>query len=280
MIAIISIHPIVSVLIFTIFVIALYRWRVYRANKGFTANFSDYVNAEQEANFARKKEIPEYMFFVPDIAALPLDLNVEISSEDSEEGIDAEEEVEIEVGLELDYNADWHSRRRDAIIAQSGKKMIKTLSDMSNRELKIAFGATNLSVITEYEENYWEYIRLLNDYASALIKAEKYEEAKTTVSECIKAGSDVSTTYKLMAEAIALSCDTDDRISDLGNFYREIEEFDLQEHTRRKIKDYIQEKIFEIEDEQEVITEIEDEQEVITEIEDELEETQASGDEK
>jgi hypothetical protein len=88
-----------------------------------------------------------------------------------------------------------------------GRKMLRLPEGMTNTSLKMAYGAANLDIITEYEENLFKYISGLNDYASALFNAELYNDAARILDECVKAGSDVFVTYKLLADIYAVNGD-------------------------------------------------------------------------
>ncbi len=79
-----------------------------------------------------------------------------------------------------------------------GKKVVN-LSGMSNSDLKLTYGTANLTVLTEYDENFLTLCReghLLTQY---LYENERLSEAQNISEALIACGSDVSGQFTLLA---------------------------------------------------------------------------------
>lgn len=64
------------------------------------------------------------------------------------------------------------------------RKMIN-LSDLTNTEVKTLYGPANLELLTEYENNYFEYLHALEDYAKELLELQQTDNAKL-LAACAK----------------------------------------------------------------------------------------------
>ncbi len=90
------------------------------------------------------------------------------------------------------------------------KKMLN-LSEHTNTDLKLMYGPANLDQLSQFDENYALFIRLLNNISTALLKADtpKETEAKVFLEYSISIGSDISYTYISLAEIYAKNGETD-----------------------------------------------------------------------
>lgn len=77
---------------------------------------------------------------------------------------------------------------------------IAHLSDKSNTELKLAYGAANLEILTEYDQNYTELLRALYNWGYQLCEAGFNTEAISVLEFGISCGTDISKHYTLLAE--------------------------------------------------------------------------------
>lgn len=79
------------------------------------------------------------------------------------------------------------------------QKKIVNLNYITNTELKAAYGAGNLTLLTEYDQNYTDLITTLQEYASLLAQKGYIIPALRVLETAFAAGTDISTSYSLAA---------------------------------------------------------------------------------
>lgn len=79
-------------------------------------------------------------------------------------------------------------------------KKIVNLTGFSNTELKLQYGAPNITALTEYDQNYTLLARTLQKWAEFLYKNNYMNESKSVLEFAISTHTDVSKTYKLLAD--------------------------------------------------------------------------------
>ncbi len=77
---------------------------------------------------------------------------------------------------------------------------ILNLTGISNTELKLQYGAANLSSLPEYDNNYTLLVRSLQKWGEALLQNNFSREAKSVFEFAIETNTDVSATYKQLAQ--------------------------------------------------------------------------------
>lgn len=78
-------------------------------------------------------------------------------------------------------------------------KTIVNLTGMSNTDLKLTYGAANLDILSEYDRNFTELVRLLYMWGQNLYDNGKVNDAKTVLEFAIDCRTDVSKNYILLA---------------------------------------------------------------------------------
>ncbi len=76
---------------------------------------------------------------------------------------------------------------------------IVNFTGISNTDLKLRYGVSNLSLLIDFDQNYINLVATLQRWALALFKEDHLEEAKTVLEYAVSVRSDVSGTYKLLA---------------------------------------------------------------------------------
>lgn len=94
------------------------------------------------------------------------------------------------------------------------EKPIANLCGQTNTDLKMAYGAANLELLTEYDQNCTELFRTLYQWGQELCNAEFYSEAKTVLEFGLQCRTDISKHYTLLAE-IYKQENQQNKISDL-----------------------------------------------------------------
>lgn len=88
-------------------------------------------------------------------------------------------------------------------------KRIINLSSMTNTELKKEYGPANLTVLSEYDANFSELVRLLHRYATRLNELEFTNDAISVLEYSVSIGTDMGTSYKLLADFYHSSSQTE-----------------------------------------------------------------------
>lgn len=96
-----------------------------------------------------------------------------------------------------------------------GGKKIVNLTGITNTDLKLAYGAPNITLLTEYDQNYTMLVRTMQKWADLLIRAGYTDEAIPIMEFCVETRTDISATYRTLA-----------------NIYRERGEADKIAHLR------------------------------------------------
>lgn len=89
------------------------------------------------------------------------------------------------------------------IITELADQKIVNLTGYTNTDLKLAYGAANLTALTEYDDNYTLLARTLQEWADALHGAGLDTETQSVLEFAISTHTDVSRSYYLLAEIYA-----------------------------------------------------------------------------
>lgn len=138
----------------------------------------DMMDADDAANLARHKDIGEEFFYTVSLSDLPI---TQYSEEDMAKPVSP-------------YM--WQVK----VVAAAEKKMLRFDRQYSNVELKQMFGPSNLDNVAKYEENFTNFIHAMRFWAEALINADRREEAQKVLEESVRAGSELSQSYTLLAD--------------------------------------------------------------------------------
>lgn len=90
------------------------------------------------------------------------------------------------------------SQIEEAIQKLSTEK-ICNLNGISNTDLKLKYGAKNLSQLSEYDQNYLELVRTLAQWSDRLFELGYDDDAIAVAEYAIDCNSDVSKTYTTLA---------------------------------------------------------------------------------
>ena len=125
----------------------------------------DFFEKERRSNAVRKKDISKL-----DYISIPLD--------------------KIPVQLE--------SSIENTIYALAEKPMLNFVG-ISNTDLKLQYGTANLDILTEYENNFLEFVALLPDYATELVEAGQKESAIMLLEFAVSVNADSRKIDNLLA---------------------------------------------------------------------------------
>lgn len=77
---------------------------------------------------------------------------------------------------------------------------IVNLTGWSNTDLKLEYGAANITALSEYDQNYTVLVRTLQKWADALLEAGYTDEAAVLMEFAVSTRTDISRTYYQLAE--------------------------------------------------------------------------------
>lgn len=154
--------------IFVIFLIAYFRKKNTRQQEAVEESF---WKRENEANHARRKDISGLPYITIPLDIFPMDIcdNPELKSYEH------------------------------TLTELSGKRILN-LQNQTNTDLKLQYGVSNLDALSEYDQNFATFCRVLVDYAECLLQLDYTDSAQTVLEFGISCGSDHSKNYRLLAE--------------------------------------------------------------------------------
>lgn len=126
---------------------------------------------ERESNQARKKDISGLDYLTVSLDSLPME----------------------------DIEDDTANSYRDLIRKLSDRRMIN-LCGLTNTELKFRYGAANLALLTEYDNNYTSFVSMLHKWAVRLADKGFISRAQTVLEFSIySCRTDVMGSYRMLA---------------------------------------------------------------------------------
>ena len=156
---------------FILFIIFLALW-LRRSSKKETKANEAYWEKELQANSTRRKSLDSLPYVAIPFDTLPMDI--------------LPEDPEI-------------AKVHQTLQTLSKTKMVN-FTGKTNTELKLEYGAPNINILTEYDQNYTELIITLNKWASLLTEHQKIAAARTVLEFAVDIGSDINSTYKMLAD--------------------------------------------------------------------------------
>ncbi len=132
----------------------------------------DFWERESEANSVRKKSLDVLEYINIPLSSLPIQKNT------------TDEQL-------MEYQE---------IITTLSESTIVNLTGISNTDLKLQYGAPNLPLLTEYDQNFILLVRTLNSWAHRLYDLGMITEAKTVLEYGIQCKTDVKAHYLLLAK--------------------------------------------------------------------------------
>lgn len=157
----------------------LFLWVFCRQLKRHTRSLQEEQQAfwqkEREANNVRKKSLENLDYIAVPLERLPITLHT-----DNETIADCV-----------------------ATITILSKCKIVNLTGITNTDLKLTYGTANITVLTEYDQNFTLLVTTLQKWADALLSLGDMIAARMVLEYAVEVKSDVTKTYLLLAELYA-----------------------------------------------------------------------------
>lgn len=159
-----------SFMIFVVFLVWL-QYEIKKHSRYDEKKQKEYWAREREANSTRKKSLDDLDFITLPLETFPMDI------------MSSDEKV-------MEYHE---------TIRHLSKESIVNLTGISNTDLKLRYGVANLPILSQYDQCYTHLVRTLQLWASYLHDNGYEKECVTILEFAIETGTDISSTYKLLA---------------------------------------------------------------------------------
>lgn len=151
------------------------------ANDKFAQAEADFWEKERAANSVRRKSLDDLDYLTIPLDKLPITLHTDNDT----------------IASCIDT------------IGELSKSPVVNLTGISNTDLKMKYGAPNITLLTLYDQRYTLLASTLQKWADALISLNETDAARTILEYAVSTGTDVSGTYKALASIYDLSGDKD-----------------------------------------------------------------------
>lgn len=170
----------------------LFSFSLKKRTKNEKKYIDNFWERERLADSTRRKPLETLNYVAVPLSSLPLDILAELP------------EVQ-----------EFHKKLREL-----SEKKIVNFAGYSNTDLKLAYGAPNINLLSEYDANYEELITLLQEWAAFLLQnwgepaqacpeEERKQAAKTILAYAVSIGSDISASYERLIKLYLEAGETD-----------------------------------------------------------------------
>lgn len=173
---------------------------------------NDFWQREKEANQVRKKPIDNLNY-----VKIPFDFIPESLLSDHEEVQDC---------LEL--------------LNKLSEKKIVNFTGYSNTDLKLEYGAANLTELSQYDENYTLYARTIYKLANIYYRNGYESNARILLEKALESGTDISSNYLLLAEIYQKHGETD-KLKSLLQSAKNLRSASSKKSLIRSLEEYVRE---------------------------------------
>lgn len=147
-------------------------YTIHRQRDKEAQKYQDFWDEENKANATRRKSLDDLKYITIPFDTLPM----ETLSDDSKV-------------------TEFHNTLKDISTSP-----IVNFTGLSATELKLQYGAANIDILDSYDQAYTVLARTLNLWAQYLYDQGYVEEAKTVLEFAMETGTDVSTSFDLLAK--------------------------------------------------------------------------------
>lgn len=170
---------------FIIFII-LVSYEISKSRKNSRKIRQTYWDRENAANSTRRKPLDNLNYITIPFDSLPMDT--------------LKDNSQI-----MEYHETLHHLADAPIVNFTG---------LSNTDLKLEYGAPNIDLLTRYDQSYTTLVRTLQQWAKQLYDACHIREAEQILEFSMSTGTDVSGSYRLLANIYATE-GKNDKIAEL-----------------------------------------------------------------
>ncbi len=170
---------------FILFVLAT-QFAIKRSNDREQKSEDDFWDKERRANSTRRKSLDGLDYITIPVDRLPFGM-----MPDNDEVL-------------------WSEK----LIKNLAEQKVVNLTGYTNTDLKLEYGAPNITELTVYDQNYTTLVTNLQQWGKALADAGFYKEAQTVLEFAVSTRTDVTQTYRLLCDLYKTKLDmTGDEIT-------------------------------------------------------------------
>ena len=141
------------------------------------------------------------------------------------------------IQIPLDCIIDRTYSKAEEIIFQLSEKPMLNLTGISNTDLKLTYGAQNLTQLSEYDTNFLEFVSILPEYTLELIENGQTQTALTLLEFAISCRADSKKIYLQLAELYNAQQATDKLVA-LYESTHELTDF-AKASIQKELKNYL-----------------------------------------
>ena len=146
-------------------------WATRGANDKFAQAEAEFWEKERAANSVRRKSLDDLDYLTIPMDKLPVNLHTDNDT----------------IASCIDT------------IGELSKSPVVNLTGISNTDLKMKYGAPNITLLTLYDQRYTLLASTLQKWANELISLNETDAARAVLEYAVSTGTDVSGTYKSLA---------------------------------------------------------------------------------
>jgi hypothetical protein len=162
-------YPILTGIIL-IFIVWLH-YEIRKTSRSSKKDTNNFWNKEKESNLVRRVDISGLNYLTLNTKLLPME----------------------------DHEDQTINSYRDTILKLTNKKMLN-LAGLTNTELKYKYGAANINLLAEYDNNYTILVSMLQKWAERLNNGGFTDESLSVLEYALTFPTDVTKSYKLLAD--------------------------------------------------------------------------------
>jgi hypothetical protein len=87
----------------------------------------------------------------------------------------------------------------EEVLALKDEKIVN-LTGITNTDLKLEYGTANITVLTQYDQNYTALVIALQKWGEGLYNEGRFEDAAKVLEYAVKTRTDISSTYRLLID--------------------------------------------------------------------------------
>lgn len=160
---------------------------------------------EEEANHTRRKSLDNLPYITIPLEELPLACHITDDAADVRNTDDTADVRNTNDAADVRNTGDAAANE---VISEECKEILHSLSTQkivnltgyTNTDLKLSYGAANITCLTEYDQNYTLLVSTLQKWAEALYRGGAKKECRQVLEYAVSIGTDVSHTYFLLAD--------------------------------------------------------------------------------
>ena len=155
-----------------IMIVLITNFAIRRSNEKARKDEENFWNKELRANSTRRKSLDSLNYIIIPVDKLPFGA--------------------IKGNAEVDFC-------EKNILRLSDQKIVN-FTGITNTDLKLEYGAPNITLLTTFDQNYTTLVTTLQKWAHELNEAGLYKEAACVLEFSISTKSDVTASYKLLCD--------------------------------------------------------------------------------